>query len=244
MAAMSLEQFFETYRDTIRRLYSASNASAWNVSESAFADALWRSVERRFSVDRDSISRDNVIHFLDSIHIRDLALAVGCVLGDADAWRHLLATHRGPIDAFAHAMLGNSARANEIADSLWADLYGLRVSDGDRHSPLEHYGRTELLALLVASRGYTPGGGSMARDTADGTARRATRRQFEHALPGDRLTRSRSHQTDRGARVLASRSFERAIAGRPASAVVLLCTEPHARRDCGADPQARIEHLP
>jgi RNA polymerase sigma-70 factor (ECF subfamily) len=149
MAAMSLEQFFETYRDTIRRLYSASNASAWNVSESAFADALWRSVERRFSVDRDSISRDNVIHFLDSIHIRDLALAVGCVLGDADAWRHLLATYRGPIDAFAHAMLGNSARANEIADSLWADLYGLRVSDGDRHSPLEHYGgRSSLLSWL------------------------------------------------------------------------------------------------
>ena len=155
MAAMSLEQFFETYRDTIHRLYSTSNADAWNVSESSFATALWRSVERRFSVDRASVSRDDVIRFLDSLHIGDLALAVGCLLGNADAWRHLLATYRAPIDAFAHAMLANSAHANEIADSLWADLYGLRASGGDRHSPLEHYGgRSSLLSWLrvVATR--------------------------------------------------------------------------------------------
>jgi RNA polymerase sigma-70 factor, ECF subfamily len=155
MAAMSLEQFFETYRDTIHRLYFASNADAWNVSESSFAAALWRSVERRFSVDRASVSRDDVIRFLDSLHIGDLALAVGCLLGNADAWRHLLATYRAPLDAFAHAMLANSARANEIADSLWADLYGLRASDGERRSPLEHYGgRSSLLSWLrvVATR--------------------------------------------------------------------------------------------
>jgi RNA polymerase sigma-70 factor len=149
MAAMSLEQFFETYRDIIHRLYSASNAAAWQVSESSFGAALWRSVERRFSADRASLTRDNVIHFLESLHIGDLALAVGCFIGDADAWRHLLATYRAPIDAFAHAMLGNSARAGEIADSLWADLYGLRASDGERRSPLEHYGgRSSLLSWL------------------------------------------------------------------------------------------------
>ncbi|HSU91853.1 MAG TPA: sigma-70 family RNA polymerase sigma factor [Sporolactobacillaceae bacterium] len=155
MAAMSLEQFFETYRDTIHRRYSASDAATWNVSESSFATALWRSVERRFSMDQASVSGDNVIHFLDSLHIRDLALAVGCLLGNPDAWRHLLATYRSPIDAFAHAMLGNSARASEIADSLWADLYGLRTSNGDRRSPLEHYGgRSSLLSWLrvVATR--------------------------------------------------------------------------------------------
>src|SRR5882672_3897630 len=149
MAAMSLEQFFGTYRDTIHRLYLASDAATWNVSESSFATALWRSVERRFSADQASISRDNVIHFLDSLHIGDLALAVGCLLGNSDAWSHLLATYRTPIDAFAHAMLGNSSRASEIADSLWADLYGLRTSNGDRRSPLEHYGgRSSLLSWL------------------------------------------------------------------------------------------------
>src|SRR5260370_23030555 len=87
--------------------------------------------------------------FLDSVHIRDLALAVGCFQGDADAWRHLVATYRAPIDAFALAVLGNSSRAGEIADSLWADLYGLRAANGSRRSPLEHYGgRSSLLSWL------------------------------------------------------------------------------------------------
>ncbi len=46
-------------------------------------------------------------------------------------------------------MLGNSSRASEIADSLWADLYGLRGSNGDRRSPLDHYGgRSSLMSWM------------------------------------------------------------------------------------------------
>jgi RNA polymerase sigma-70 factor len=149
MAAMSLEQFLESYRDTIHRLYLTSNAVTWQVSEASLAGALWRSCERRFGIDAGSVSRDEVINFLDSLHVRDLALAVGCFQGNADAWRHLVATYRAPIDAFALAVLGNSARAGEIADSLWADLYGMRASNGVRRSPLEHYGgRSSLLSWL------------------------------------------------------------------------------------------------
>jgi RNA polymerase sigma-70 factor len=149
MAAMSLEQFLESYRDTIDRLYSTSNAAAWQVSKSSLAAAIWRSCERRFGADIASVSRAEVISFLDSLHIRDLALAVGCFQGDADAWRHIVATYRAPIDAFALAVLGNSSRASEIADSLWADLYGLRSSNGNRRSPLEHYGgRSSLISWL------------------------------------------------------------------------------------------------
>jgi RNA polymerase sigma-70 factor len=148
MAAMSLEQFSEVYRDTIDRLYPVSNATAWHVSPASFAGALRRSFERRFGADADSVARADAVRFLDSIHAADLALAVGCRDGDAEAWRHLVATYRAPIDAFARAVLGNSSRACEIADSLWADLYGLRV-DGDRRSPLWHYGgRSSLMSWL------------------------------------------------------------------------------------------------
>src|SRR5271167_1954921 len=149
MAAMSLEQFSNNYRDTIDRLYSTSNASAWHVSRASFASALWRSFDRRFGADANAIERTTALSFLDSIHAADLALAIGCRDGDADAWRHLVATYRAPVDAFARAVLGNSSRAGEIADSLWADLYGLRGSDGSRRSPLEHYGgRSSLMSWL------------------------------------------------------------------------------------------------
>src|ERR1700691_4739357 len=150
MAAPSLEQFLEKYRDTIDRVFAASNADSWNVSRSTFAAALYRSFERRFGADANAVTRAEAVQFLESLHARDLALAIGCRDGDADAWRHLVATYRAPIDAFARAVLGNSSRASEIADSLWADLYGLRSSDRDRRSPVAHYGggRSPLVRLL------------------------------------------------------------------------------------------------
>jgi RNA polymerase sigma-70 factor len=149
MAAMSLEQFSNTYRDTIDRLYSLSNASAWQVSRQSFATSLWKSFDRRFDADTITLTRAEAVRFLDSLHVTDLALAVGCRDGDAGAWRHLVATYRGPLDAFARAVLGNSSRASEIADSLWADLYGLRASNGDRRSPLDQYGgRSSLMSWM------------------------------------------------------------------------------------------------
>jgi RNA polymerase sigma-70 factor len=149
MAATSLEQFLEKYRDTIDRLHSLSNAAAWRVSRTSFAAALWRSFDRRFGADSNPVTRVEAVRFLDSLHAADLALAIGCRDGDASAWRHLVSTYRAPIDAFARAVLGNSSRASEIADSLWADLYGLRSSDGARRSPLEHYGgRSSLTSWL------------------------------------------------------------------------------------------------
>jgi len=149
MAAMSLEWFLENYRDPIDRLFSISNATAWHVSRSSFAGALWRSFDHRFGVDTNAVDRTEGIRFLDSIHVADLALAIGCRDGDADAWRHLVSTYRAPVDAFARAVLGNSSRTSEIADSLWADLYGLRASDGARRSPLQHYGgRSSLMSWM------------------------------------------------------------------------------------------------
>ena len=149
MPALSLEQFSNNYRDTIDRLYSTSNAPSWRVSRSTFATALLKSFERRFGADAVAVNRKDAVSFLDSIHAADLALAIGCRDGDADAWRHLVSTYRAPVDAFARAVLGNSSRASEIADSLWADLYGLRSSDGDRRSPLEHYGgRSSLMSWM------------------------------------------------------------------------------------------------
>jgi RNA polymerase sigma-70 factor len=149
MPTMSLEQFRENYRDTIDRLYSTSNATAWRVSQASFVGALWRSFERRFGPDTGSVSRAEAVRFLDSIHAADLALAIGCRDGDDEAWRHLVSTYRAPLDAFARTVLGNSSRAGEIADSLWADLYGLRAAGADRRSPLDHYGgRSSLMSWM------------------------------------------------------------------------------------------------
>ncbi|HEV2171054.1 MAG TPA: hypothetical protein VGR40_08910, partial [Candidatus Binatus sp.] len=110
MAAVSLDRFLADYRDEIDRLYAVSNAAAWHVSRTSFAGALYKSFARRFGADAGGVERAEGARFLDSIHPGDLALAIGCRDGDADAWRHLVSTYRAPLDAFAHAVLGNSSR--------------------------------------------------------------------------------------------------------------------------------------
>jgi RNA polymerase sigma-70 factor len=149
MAALALDEFLADYRDRIDRLYTISKATDWHVSRSSYVCAVHRSFERRFGSDLSRVDRAEAARFLDSIHAADLALAIGCRDGDAEAWRHLVATYRAPIDAFARAVFARSTRASEIADSLWADLYGLRGSNGERRSPLEHYGgRSSLMSWL------------------------------------------------------------------------------------------------
>jgi hypothetical protein len=93
---MSLEQFLENYRDTIDRLYATSNAAAWHVSRPSFGSRLWRSFERRFDADSSAVSHAEGKGFLDSLYATDLALAIGCGDGDAEAWRHL--STRQPVD--------------------------------------------------------------------------------------------------------------------------------------------------
>ena len=240
MAALSLEQFLEIYRDTIDRLYSTSNAAAWHVSRSSFATALWKSFDRRFGADASAVTRADAVHFLDSLHAADLALAIGCRDGDADAWRHLVATYRAPVDAFARAVLGNSSRASEIADSLWADLYGLRGSDGDRRSPLDHYGgRSSLMSWMRVV---------VTRLEADQW--RATRRMEPLDEARDRNSNgvADSHDPDR-AKLLAAlerslaRSRQRAVARRSAPPLILLCARPDARADRGPARRARVERV-
>src|ERR1700691_2752676 len=64
-------QFLENYRDTIDRLFAASNADSWHVSRSTFAAALYRSFERRFGANANAVSRVEAIQFLESLHARD-----------------------------------------------------------------------------------------------------------------------------------------------------------------------------
>ena len=74
MAATSLEWFLENYRDPIDRLFSVSNATAWHVSRSSFAGALWRSFDRRFSTDAITLTCMRASAFSISLHVADLAL--------------------------------------------------------------------------------------------------------------------------------------------------------------------------
>jgi RNA polymerase sigma-70 factor len=149
-STQSLEQFIEAHRATIERLYSRSGAQRWGLAVGAFAEALFRSFQRR-SASPPPLAEDRISDFLESLYCEDLALAAACLQGVEAAWREFIARYRPAVEDFARALLRDLERAQEIADSLWADLYGLRETGGKRASPLLHYhGRSALKSWLHA----------------------------------------------------------------------------------------------
>jgi RNA polymerase sigma-70 factor (ECF subfamily) len=80
----------------------------------------------------------------------DLALASACAVGDDAAWERFIREYR-PVLYRAADALDSTGRAREIADALYADLYGLKERDGERQSLFRYYhGRSSLATWLRA----------------------------------------------------------------------------------------------
>lgn len=87
--------------------------------------------------------------FFRGLHLGDLALAYACALGREPAWERFLRLYRASLMRAAVAITGSATLGHDLADSLYAELYGLRQLDGQRRSPLASYsGRGSLLAWL------------------------------------------------------------------------------------------------
>ena len=87
--------------------------------------------------------------FLHGLRLADLALASACALGREAAWQRFLDLYRAPLTQAAIAITGSATLGHDLADSLYAELYGLRLANAERRSPLASYsGRGSLLGWL------------------------------------------------------------------------------------------------
>jgi RNA polymerase sigma factor (sigma-70 family) len=83
-------------------------------------------------------------------HADDLELARLCAEGDEHAWERFVRDYR-PLLYRAADALDHTQRAREIADSLYADLYGLKDGPFNRQSLFRYYqGRSSLATWLRA----------------------------------------------------------------------------------------------
>src|SRR5499427_892497 len=92
-------------------------------------------------------------------HAADLELARLCAEGDEHAWERFVRDYR-PLLYRAADALDRTQGARELADSLYADLYGLKSGDGERQSLYRYYqGRSSLatwLRAVLAQRNVEP----------------------------------------------------------------------------------------
>ena len=87
--------------------------------------------------------------FFHALHLPELALAHACACGKDAAWERFLRLHRAALTHTAIAITGSASLGEELADSLYAELYGLRSTGSERRSPLASYsGRGSLQGWL------------------------------------------------------------------------------------------------
>ena len=151
----SLNEFLTEYTHLASELHAEAICARWGLSQEAFAESLRRSAEKRFGGAPPDPSDVEV--YLKSLHLEDLALACACSEGIEKAWEFFIAHFRQDLRNAASAMLRGSGRsddtrAKELADSLYAELYGVRSSaDGRRKSLFEYFhGRSKLSTWLRA----------------------------------------------------------------------------------------------
>jgi RNA polymerase sigma factor (sigma-70 family) len=122
----------------------------WGISTERFTEELARCAEARFRGAQPSI--EELHAYVAALRLRDLGLACACADGVAEAWEHFVGMYRGYLRACAGAMLARSAsapEAEELADSLFAELYGLSAEK--RGSLLRYFhGRSTLKTWLRA----------------------------------------------------------------------------------------------
>ena len=122
----------------------------WGISRERFTDELARCAEARFR--GQQASAEDLHAYVGALHLKDLGLACACADGVAEAWDQFVGIYRGYLRACAGAMLKSSARApeaEELADSLFAELYGLSAEK--RGSLLRYFhGRSSLKTWLRA----------------------------------------------------------------------------------------------
>ena len=130
------------------RLYRQAKAERWRVPVDRFARALEASAERAFASTEPGARE--LERYLTSLRLDDLALACACAHGDEPAWEHFVLVQR-PLLYRAADALDPGGGARDLADSLYADLFGLGDRGGERQSLFRYFhGRSSLTTWLRA----------------------------------------------------------------------------------------------
>ena len=130
--------------------YAQSRGSRWGLGSAGFVAALERSAEKQFG--DGALTRERLEGYLNTLYLEDLALSAACMDGSEAAWEYFVREYRGYLRAAAGVITKNSragSNSQELADSLFADLFGLADGKRGEHSLLRYFhGRSSLKTWL------------------------------------------------------------------------------------------------
>jgi RNA polymerase sigma-70 factor (ECF subfamily) len=131
--------------------WRASDGPSWGLTRDEFdmivtdAGAAWNS---GLEGGASPTPQQQADHFR-GLRLDDLVLARSCAAGNELAWEHFIAQHRQPLIRAAIAITGSETLGRDLADQLYAELFGLNTRQGERRCPLLSYrGRGSLMSWL------------------------------------------------------------------------------------------------
>jgi len=122
--------------DAAAALYQRSGAAAYGVSAEQFTAILDEILRKYLSYNSAPNSArapaEQKAEFCAGLRLEELALARACAAGNERAWQDFISRYRQKLHSMALHITRDGAHAAELADSLFADLYGVNVRDPNR----------------------------------------------------------------------------------------------------------------
>jgi RNA polymerase sigma factor (sigma-70 family) len=132
----------------IARLYTRAKGDTWQLPQDVFAEALRESATRVLG--GEDTRTGDLERRLAALHLEDLALACACAVGNEAAWEHFVREQRPHLYRAADA-IDPTGNARDLADAMYADLYGFQDREGNRKSLFRYFhGRSSLATWLRA----------------------------------------------------------------------------------------------
>ena len=121
-----------------RALARASNPRALDAE---YLTRRLRAVTDKYIFKHDPAADEAAVNsFLDGLHADDLCLVLACERGDDHAWNDLFEGYGTTVRSAARSASSNEAMADDVAQSIWAELHGLKSrDDGKPGGKLAYY---------------------------------------------------------------------------------------------------------
>jgi RNA polymerase sigma-70 factor, ECF subfamily len=154
---MTVEEFRNSFQQEIAETVKRINLR-YRVSDEELSTAFYASAKKYLphlfaetSVEPTAEARKEVLEYLTSLNCDELCLAAACAKGDDQAWEDFFRDYRGYLVNISRTMTQDGGAAEQLADSTFAELYGLREAEGARVSKFAFYsGRGSLRGWLRA----------------------------------------------------------------------------------------------
>ncbi len=128
----------------------AENAPNFGVRAECFKNSLKKTVQKYLStISSETSTIKELTDFLQQIQADDLFLAMACANGNERAWWEFDQQHRAYLERVARHLARTEIDAQDVVDTVYVELYGTRVVDGERVSKFATYsGRGSLRGWL------------------------------------------------------------------------------------------------